>query len=97
MNDIQHTGTAIFALALIATGWFLHSAIFPQNPVEETEVEVFVDRVIEVPTEKENYYSTCRSAADRTYLSNWNGDLKDGVKPQDITSFIDQCLNYYDK
>jgi len=94
---MEKLGVGITALALILTGWVSHAGIFPQNPVEEVRVEVFVDRIIEVPTEKENYYRTCERASSRTFLSSWNGTLKDGVKPKDIESFLEQCLSYFKK
>ena len=92
MKDSIVVTAAIVAMMI---GYFIHMGIFPQNPVVETEVEVYVDRIIEVPTEKENYYTSCRRAADNTYISNWDGDIKDGVTPRDIEKFIKQCLDYY--
>lgn len=89
MNEKQYVGTAILALALIGAGWVAHAGLFPQNTIRKTEVEVFVDRVIEVPTEKENHYTQCERVSYRTFFSNWNGDMKDGIEPKDIESFME--------
>ena len=95
MKTIEQVAQVAISIALIGAGWVAHAAFFPQNPVVETEVEVFVDRVIKIPSEKEDYYNECQHASSKSYLSSWNGDLKEGVSPKDIENFIQQCLNYF--